>query len=75
MNLKAERLAAGLSQSQLSKSSGVSLRVIQSIEQGQRHINKAEAENVYRLASVLNVDMAFLLDLDPIDEDLEKRKG
>ncbi len=42
-----------MSQSQLAKAAGISLRTLQAFEQGQRDINKAEAETVMRLADVL----------------------
>ena len=67
MKLKDSRLASGFSQSQLSRASGVGLLVIQSIEQGARDINKAEAENLYRLAFVLGVNMEDLMDVERIN--------
>ena len=43
--LQTIRKQCGLSQAQLAKASGVSLRMIQLYEQGQRDIRKAEAGN------------------------------
>ena len=45
-NLKRKRLAANLSQSQLSKLTDIPVRTIQQYEQGQKNINKARAEYV-----------------------------
>lgn len=51
-----------LSQFQLAKASGVSLRMIQKYEQGDRDIKKAQAETVYKLAKALNCQMEELID-------------
>ena len=61
MNLQEMRLAKGLSQSQLSKKSGVSLGHIKNLEQGQRDINKTAGIILYRLAKALECDMKDLL--------------
>ena len=61
-NLKRLRLIAGLSQSQLAKASGVPIRTIQQYEQRQKSINKAQAEYVFRLASVLNCAPAAIIE-------------
>ena len=63
MTLKDHRTSAGLSQSQLAKASGVNIRIIQSVEQGWRDVNKAEAITVYKLSRALNCCMEELLDL------------
>lgn len=52
-NLKIMREDRGFSQRELSNKSGVSLRAIQSFEQGFRDINKAQAIIVLRLAEAL----------------------
>ncbi len=51
-----------LSQSELAKKSGVSIRQIQLFEQHQRDINKTQAETLYRLSDALNCDMKDLLE-------------
>ena len=51
--LKARRLEAGLSQSELAKLSGIPVRTIQQYEQRQKNINKAQAEYLVALAQVL----------------------
>ncbi len=60
-NLKLLRQRAGLSQSQLARLSGTGLRSIQMFEQRQRDIARARAEDVIRLARVLQCDVAELL--------------
>ena len=51
--LKEKRMQRKLSQSQLAKASGVSLRMLQKYEQGDRDLNKAQAETVYKLTNGL----------------------
>lgn len=63
MKLKEKREAAGMSQNELSKESGVSLRMIQSYEQGQRDFNGARAITVYKIAKVLGCTVEDLLEL------------
>lgn len=61
ITLKLEREKAGLSQSALSKLSGVPLRTIQQYEQGQKDLNRAAAETVYSLSTALNVPIEVLI--------------
>lgn len=61
--LKEKRMQRKLSQSQLAKESGVSLRMLQKYEQGDRDIKKAQAETVYKLAKALNCKMEELIDI------------
>lgn len=63
-NLKKIRIATGLSQFQLAEKSGVSIRMIQHYEQGQKDINKAQAITIYKLSFVLNCQMEDLLESD-----------
>ncbi len=62
INLKRIRTAYGLTQAELSKRSGVSLRSIQMYEQQQKNINKAGAETIFRLAQVLGCAMEDLIE-------------
>ena len=55
--LKRCREARGLSQSELAKRADISVRVLQSLEQGLRDINKSSLEMVLRLAESLEVDV------------------
>lgn len=61
-NLKRIRKAYGISQSELSKRSQVSLRSIQMYEQRNKDINKASGETLYNLAKSLGCDMEVLLE-------------
>lgn len=65
-NLKKIRLDNNLSQSQLAKLSGVSVRMIQHYEQGCKDLNKASAITIYKLAKTLNAKFEDLLDLDEV---------
>ncbi len=60
--LKRLRSYAGMTQRQLSDSSGVSLRMIQLYEQGQNDISKAQANVVMSLAQALGCDARKLLE-------------
>ena len=57
------RVQQGLSQSLLSKKANVSLSSLQAYEQGDRDLNKAQAETVYKLAKALNCKMEELIDI------------
>lgn len=61
-NLKQQRQFAGISQSQLAEMSGVPLRTLQQYEQGQKNINKANAEYIISLSQVLYCDPKSLLE-------------
>ncbi len=55
------RNSVGMSQSELAKRSGVNVRIIQSYEQKQRDISKAQMSTVSNLAHALNCKMEDLL--------------
>ena len=55
--LKYFREQKGMTQAELSEKSGVSLRVIQTFEQGFRDINKAQVVKVLQLAEALECDI------------------
>lgn len=61
-NLKTIRTASGLSQSELSKESGVELRSIQMYEQRRNDINKAQVETLLKLSKVLGCEIKDLLE-------------
>lgn len=61
-NLKRIRVARGYSQKQLAELSGVSLRAIQTYEQRQKDINKAQSDSLHRLAKALDCKMEDLLE-------------
>lgn len=54
--------AAGLSQSELARHSGVSIRIIQVYEQRMRDINKAQLATIAKIAHALDCDMLDLLE-------------
>ena len=61
-NLKRLRLSYGVSQSELSAASGVSLRSIQMYEQRNKDINKSQSETLWNLSVVLGCRMEDLLE-------------
>lgn len=61
-NLKRIREASGLSQSELAKKSGVSLRSIQMYEQRNNDIDKAQGHTLYKLSVALGCDIEDLLE-------------
>ena len=61
-NLKRIRTTYGLTQAELAKRSGVSLRSIQMYEQRNKDINKASVETVYGLARVLGCTIEDLIE-------------
>lgn len=58
--LKRARLNIGLTQVELSETSGVSLRMIRAYEQNSQEIANANFNTVSRLASALHIDMASI---------------
>lgn len=60
--LQMARRNAGLSQSELSRKSGVSLRSVQMYEQRKKDINKARAESVANLARALGCQIEDILE-------------
>ena len=61
-NLKRIRTAYGLTQAELAKRSGVSLRSIQMYEQRNKDINKASVLTVHSLAKVLGCTIEDLIE-------------
>ena len=61
--LQQRRKALGMSQSQLAREAGVNLRTLQQYEIGAKDINKASAETVNNLASILNCQINDLLEV------------
>ena len=59
--LKSYREQRGLSQSGLATRSGISVRMIQHYEQGDKDINKAAVLTVKKLADALNVKIEDLI--------------
>ncbi len=61
-NLKKIRMQRKISQTELSKISGVSLRAIQTYEQKQKDINKAQIDNLLNLSDALDCTIEDLLE-------------
>ena len=62
--LKEARENAGMSQGKLADASGVSVRMIQKYEQGERDFNKAQVLTAYQLAQALNTTVEELIEKD-----------
>lgn len=60
--LKEYRIKRELSQSELSKLTGVNLRMIQFYETGFKNINHAHAETIFHLSKALSCNMEDLLE-------------
>ena len=71
-NLKKIRTACKLSQSELAKESGVSLKAIQTYESGQRDINKANGIVLYKLSKALNCAIEDILNIERIEENMSE---
>ncbi|MGM9631942.1 MAG: helix-turn-helix domain-containing protein [Eubacteriales bacterium] len=61
-NLKRIRTAYGITQAELAKICGVSIRSIQMYEQKKKDINKANVETIYRIANVLGCTIEDLIE-------------
>ena len=64
-NLKELRTFANLSQSELAKQAGVSVRTIQQYEQRRKDINKAQPETLLKIARVLVCTVEDLVEKVP----------
>lgn len=62
MKLQDIRKRVGLSQSELSRSSGVKLRTIQEYENGRRKIDSAHIDTLLNIANVLSVPFYELME-------------
>lgn len=63
-NLKNIRTAKGLSQNNLVAISGVSRSLITKYESGEKNINKAAAETLYKIALSLDCSIEDLLEIE-----------
>lgn len=63
-NLKNIRTAKGLSQNDLVAISGVSRSLITKYENGEKNINKAAAETLYKIALSLDCSIEDLLEIE-----------
>ena len=60
--LRMYRERMGLSQSELARESGVSVRMIQHYEQRQKDLNKAQMKTIWLLAKALHCSMEDLME-------------
>ena len=67
--LKRARMSINITQEELSKKSGVSLRSIQMYEERNRNINRASFETLYRLSKALYCRPENLMERWPYDSD------
>ena len=65
MDLKQALKSAGLSQSQLSRMTGINLRQIQKMCAGEYKMENITGRNLLLIADALKVDPHVLVDLDP----------
>lgn len=63
-----------LSQSQLAEATGISVRMIQKYEQGEKDLNGAKLETILRICAALDCKMIDILN-DPITVRLLKNYG
>lgn len=61
MTLKERRIKKGLTQSELAKQTGLSIRLIQKYEQNAQDLNKVYAITIYKLAMALDCKYEDLL--------------
>lgn len=59
--LKAVRQAAGMSQSQLAKAAGISVRVLQDYERGARDISGAKLATLLKICNALDCSLRDIL--------------
>ena len=60
--LKERRKAAGMSQAELAKETGVNVRMIQYYEQGVKDINQAAVTTVIKIADALGCDVRQIIE-------------
>lgn len=72
MNLQNQRLSAGLTQKKLSELSGVTLRVIQQYECGQRNVDGGGLEILCRLAIAIGCNLVDILESEDLKELVRK---
>ena len=73
--LRRQRLAAGLSQSELAARAGINIRNIQQYEQRAKDINRAAAISLQSLARVLGCRIESLLEPDNSSTSIHADKG
>ncbi|MBQ6264910.1 MAG: helix-turn-helix transcriptional regulator [Clostridia bacterium] len=72
--LQEKRKAAGMSQSQLAKASGVGVRMIQNYERGGNDINGARLETLLKFSIALNCSISEIIEGEELADLLRKYK-
>ena len=70
--LKSLRLAAGLSQSQLAKATGLNVRTLQHYEQGSKDLNAAKLATLLKICNALGCRLEDILNDPTILDELDK---
>ena len=70
--LQSARLAAGMSQAELSKASGIPVRTLQDFEQGNRDLNGAKLLTILEICLALGCKMSDILTDDETIKKLKK---
>ena len=70
--LKTNREKAGLSQSELSKKSGINIRTIQGLECGQKDLNHSRLITLLKLCNALDCTLSSLITDEETLSELEK---
>lgn len=72
-NLQRMRTEKGYSQSQLAEKSGVTIKMIQKYESGERDINNAKGITIYKLAKAIECSMETLIEKENVMDNIAER--
>ena len=70
--LKAKRIEAGLTQSQLAEKAGLNVRVLQHYEQGSKVFDNARIDKILRICLALNCHIEDIIENDEYIELLQE---
>ncbi len=74
-NLQRLRKAAGLSQSQLAKLTGINVQVLQQYERGARDLNGAKLVTLLKICNALECRLADIITDEETQEQLKEYEG
>lgn len=74
-NLQRLRKAAGLSQSQLAKLTGINVQVLQQYERGARELNGAKLVTLLKICNALECRLADIITDEETQEQLKEYEG
>ena len=74
-NLQRLRKAAGLSQSQLAKLTGINVQVLQQYERGARDLNGAKLVTLLKICNTLECRLADIITDEETQEQLKEYEG